>query len=82
MRNPPHIWRWGSKAHLSGQVRFVAMCARCGRSVGAPEFNRDRLTWLRQCPELDADEAAWLRSIEAFQRKVENRNEVQGSLFG
>ena len=53
------------------------MCARCARRVGAPEFNRDRLTWLRQCPTLDADEAEWLRSVEAFGGK-----EKQGSLCG
>ena len=77
MRNPPHLWRWGSKAHLPGQVRFVAMCARRGRSVNAREYNRDASTWLRQCPTLDADEAEWLRSVEAFGGK-----EKQGSLFG
>lgn len=80
--NPPHTWAWTGRPDLPGQVRYIATCARCGRSVSARDYNRDASTWLRQCPELDADEAAWLRSIEAFRSKLENRDEVQGSLFG
>ena len=75
---PPHDWVWGSTPHLPTSVRYLVTCSRCGRSVSAREYNRDRSTWLRECPTLSDKEQQWL----LWCNNNSNNNEQQPSLFG
>jgi len=77
---PPHAWARTCAPHLPGQVRFTWTCSLCGKTVSSREYNRERSTWLRECPTLSQGERNWLEWCERMERRL--GGEVQGELFG